>query len=86
LSTNAGLPAWTDSLGPPVPLGRPADARCSGGTAGCSSQGTGRPEPGSAVSAAARRFAALPLAARRAWLVRHLAALRAGQITLGQLP
>jgi hypothetical protein len=86
LSTNAGLPAWTDYLSPPVPLGRHAHARCGGGSAGCSSEGTGRPEPGSAVSAAARRFAALPLAARRAWLVRHLTALRAGQITLEQLP
>ena len=38
------------------------------------------------VQAAARRFAALPAPARRAWLVRHLAALRAGRITLAQLP
>ena len=36
--------------------------------------------------AAAQRFAALPAAARHAWLVQHLAALRAGQITLAQLP
>jgi hypothetical protein len=36
--------------------------------------------------AAARRFAALPTAARHAWLVDHLTALRAGQITLGELP
>ena len=35
---------------------------------------------------AAQRFAALPAAARHAWLVEHLAALRAGQITLAQLP
>ena len=38
------------------------------------------------VQAAARRFAALPASARHAWLVRHLAALRAGRITLAQLP
>jgi hypothetical protein len=38
------------------------------------------------AAAAARRFAALPAAARHAWLVEHLAALRAGQITLAQLP
>jgi hypothetical protein len=38
------------------------------------------------ADAAARRFAALPGPARHAWLVRHLAALRAGQITLAQLP
>ena len=42
--------------------------------------------PGSPAYAAAHRFAALPASARHAWLVDHLAALRAGQITLGQLP
>jgi hypothetical protein len=36
--------------------------------------------------AAAKRFAALPAAARHAWLVDHLTALRAGQITLGEIP
>jgi hypothetical protein len=43
-------------------------------------------EPGSPADAAAKRFAALPAAARHAWLVDHLTALRAGQITLGELP
>jgi hypothetical protein len=38
------------------------------------------------VQSAARRFAALPAPARHAWLVRHLPALRAGRITLAQLP
>jgi hypothetical protein len=38
------------------------------------------------VRSAARRFAALSSPARHAWLVRHLAALRAGRITLAQLP
>ncbi len=41
---------------------------------------------GSPGYAAAQRFAAQPAAVRHAWLVRHLAALRAGQITLAQLP
>ena len=36
--------------------------------------------------AAAQRFAALPAATRHAWLAAHLAALRAGHITLAQLP
>jgi hypothetical protein len=36
--------------------------------------------------AAAGRFAALPAATRHAWLAAHLAALRAGHITLAQLP
>jgi hypothetical protein len=38
------------------------------------------------VRSAAQRFAALPTPARHAWLMRHLAALRAGRITLDQLP
>jgi hypothetical protein len=44
------------------------------------------PPPGTPAYAAARRFAALPGAVRHAWLARHLAALRAGRISLGQLP
>jgi hypothetical protein len=42
--------------------------------------------PGTPAYAAAERFAALPEPARHAWLVAHLVALRAGQITLAQLP
>jgi hypothetical protein len=42
--------------------------------------------PGTPEYAAAERFAALPASARHAWLLRHLSALRAGQITLAQLP
>ena len=42
-------------------------------------QKTARPAPGTAVYAAARRFAALPAAARHAWLIAHLAALRAAR-------
>jgi len=42
--------------------------------------------PGSPAFAAAQRFAALPAPARHAWLVHHLTALRAGRITLAQLP
>jgi hypothetical protein len=47
---------------------------------------TGRAVPAAPVLRAALRFAALPLAARHAWLVTHLAALRAGRISLAQLP
>lgn len=42
--------------------------------------------PGSPTAAAAQRLAALPTTARRAWLLEHVAALRAGQLTLAQLP
>jgi len=49
-----------------------------------------RPVPASAqevaASAAAQRFEALPAGARHAWLTTHLAALRAGKITVAQLP
>jgi hypothetical protein len=45
----------------------------------------GLPSRGAAY-VAAERLAALPAPARHAWLVRHIAALRAGQITLEQLP
>jgi hypothetical protein len=45
-----------------------------------------RAQPGTPLYAATTRFAALPAAVRHAWLVRHLTALRAGQISLAQLP
>ena len=38
------------------------------------------------IAAAAQRFASLSPAARHAWLATHLPALRAGTITLAQLP
>jgi hypothetical protein len=38
------------------------------------------------IDAAAHRFGALPASARHAWLAAHLAALRAGTVTLAQLP
>jgi NADPH-dependent ferric siderophore reductase len=47
------------------------------------------PQPDSAtgpVFAAAARLAALPAPARHAWLAAHLAALRAGRLTLKDLP
>jgi hypothetical protein len=40
----------------------------------------------SPVYAAAKRFAALPEATRHTWLATHLAALRAGRLTLEQVP
>jgi hypothetical protein len=48
---------------------------------------TCRPGPATGpVYKAAQRFAALPAAARHAWLAAHLAALQAGQLTLTDLP
>jgi hypothetical protein len=42
--------------------------------------------PGSPVAVAAQRFAALPAADRHAWLLAHAPDLRAGRITLEQVP
>jgi hypothetical protein len=57
-------------------------------TCGTDTPGSGRLEvaPGTPAYAAAERFAALPASARHAWLVRHIAALRAGQLALAQIP
>ena len=56
------------------------------GTPGGSTSGSPAQSPAGPVYAGARRFAALPASARHAWLDTHLAALRSGQFTLGQLP
>jgi hypothetical protein len=47
--------------------------------------GTRQPPP-KAISTAASRFAALPLADRHAWLTAHVSALRAGHLPVGQVP
>jgi hypothetical protein len=44
------------------------------------------PQTAAEVSAATKRFAALSAGDRRAWLATHLAALRAGTITVAQIP
>jgi hypothetical protein len=41
---------------------------------------------GTAAFAVAQRFAALPAITRRAWLAAHLVALRAGHVTLTEMP
>jgi hypothetical protein len=71
LSMSAGLP-----LVPPMVALAPPGRQRTPATV---------PLPGP-IRSAARRFAALPASARHAWLMRHLAALRSGRITLAQLP
>lgn len=96
LTMAAGLPLEGS---PSAASSEPAPSRpkhCKPPSAGCpaptkgSAAGTGTQPPevakGSPAYAAARRFAALSASARHAWLVQHLTALRAGQITLAQLP
>jgi hypothetical protein len=53
---------------------------------GAAPAGRGASAPGSQELAASKRFAALPEAARHAWLATHLAALRAGRVTLNEIP
>jgi len=75
LLQNAGIPLATQ----PSVLGATPWPLMNGGP-----RTAGRyPQP---VAAAARRFAALPAATRHAWLAAHMPALRAGQLTPGQLP
>jgi hypothetical protein len=93
-STGPGILAYVVGAGPGasaaqvavrmalmMAAGRPPGAHPS---AGVQAGTAGQLDP--AEYAAARRFAALTASARRAWLVRHLVALRAGHITLAQLP
>jgi hypothetical protein len=49
-------------------------------------EGPGKGQATASAYAAARRLAALPAAARHAWLAAHLDALRAGQLNLKDLP
>ena len=67
------------SPAPPGARTRPGGAVLPGARVGVS-VGTGTER------AAFQRFAALPAAARHAWLVTHLASLRAGRITLSEIP
>lgn len=55
-------------------------------TPGTTSLDSALPQPGTPAYAAAKKFAALPAATSHAWLADHLTALRAGQITLAELP
>jgi hypothetical protein len=48
--------------------------------------GSGTSAPESQQLAASKRFSALPESARHAWLATHLAALRAGRVTLSEIP
>ncbi len=68
-------------LGVGVPFAVQANVMDAGNGPGLPPQGATGP-----VYAAARRLAALPPAARHAWLAAHLGALRSGHLTLAQLP
>jgi hypothetical protein len=76
LLTKIGAPA--PDLGPVTKGGAPPAS--SGGA------GSASPAPPAQIAAAASRFGSLPTAARRAWLTTHVSALRAGSVTLAQIP
>lgn len=69
-----------------IAAGVPLGARCArkGIVTACGAAPL--PARGTPVRAAAERFAGLPDAARRDWLVRHLTDLRAGRISPARLP
>jgi hypothetical protein len=73
----AGAQPVAQAPGPPPPLRASAAQRSAASAAALRS---------SEVSADALRFEALSAGARHAWLAAHLAALRAGRITVAQLP
>ena len=87
--------------GPAPPRSSSPPGRAGGGGAGAragtgsEARGSGQGAAGSAsgaspsparMQAAVDRFAALPESARHAWLATHLPALRAGRITLSEIP
>jgi hypothetical protein len=65
--------------------GLPPGSRTPPGNGGTPA-GNGSSSAAARQLAAARRFAEFPAAARHAWLVAHLAALRAGRVTLSEIP
>lgn len=74
------------SAGNATPAGSRRSACSSQTSAGCGPAVLGVLAVSNSEYVAAQRFAALPVGARQAWLARHLPALRAGQVTLAQLP
>lgn len=76
----APVPMYPQFTGPPSGSGQSSE---SNGPSGSATQ----PQATAAqITAAANRFGALSSAARRSWLTANLAALRAGTVTLAQLP
>jgi hypothetical protein len=72
--------------GLPQPTSPPRSTPSGSRTRAAPSPPAPEPAPGPAAYAAAQRFAALTPTARHTWLAAHLPALRAGRITLAQLP
>lgn len=77
----APVPQYQQFSGPP-----PGSGQSRGQSVGTSGPDTQPQASAAQITAAASRFGALSPAARRAWLTANIAALRAGAITLAQLP
>jgi hypothetical protein len=82
----AVVAALARAPGLPRPGSRPGSTPTGSRDRGVLRQPASELAPGSPAYAGAQRFAALAPSARHAWLVHHLTALRAGRITLAQLP
>jgi hypothetical protein len=88
LMRDAGMGSLVVIQAPSGPCRVPASAppaRRSGPDRECAAQSVGAAR-GTPAAAAAERFAARPASVRHAWLAAHLGALRAGQVTLAELP
>jgi hypothetical protein len=84
---DAFLTGSRPNVGPgPAPLGLAQQAVEDALMAAVRSQPPNPSATSAGISAAAQRFAALSASARHAWLAANLAALRAGTITLAQIP
>ena len=70
--------------GTSAPTGAGGNGAATGGNGAQAGAGVGT--SANPQQAAVHRFAVLPAAARHAWLATHLAALRAGRITLSEIP
>ncbi len=95
MRANAGLDIVTNLIGDgpgASPAQQAVAAALLTAAAVPQSSSPGMPQPSTPaqlpapVRSAAQRFAALLAAVRHAWLTQHLAALRAGRISLAQLP
>jgi hypothetical protein len=84
----SAMPASSTPAGheiPPSKGTRPPSASTPSGDGGTSA-GNGPSSGAAALLAAIQRLDTLPAATRHAWLAAHLAALRAGRITLSEIP
>jgi len=82
----AVLDALIRALGLAQPAPPPNARANQGGRSAPSGASQGSASPARQELAAAKRFAALPATARHAWLMTHLVALRAGRISLSEVP